>query len=106
MEHPFSNEEMRLAELLHQFLALSDDQDNAGRIIFRGPHGEYIGEAKLSARDIAAATDALVSLNAAKDATEEATRPRRIELPEVSAEDLNALIGGAESWLKTEGGQA
>ena len=102
-EHPFSNEEMRLAELLHQFLALSDDQDVAGRLIFRGPKGEYIGETTLSTRDIEAATDALTSVNAYRADLEEAgLKPEAAPLPKVDASDVTAMLSGFEKLLGGE----
>ena len=97
-EHSFSNEEMRLAELLHQFLALSNDKDIAGRLIFRGPKGEYIGEATLTARDIEAATDALTSVNAYRADMEEAgLKPDAAPLPKVEADDVTAMVAALEN---------
>ncbi|MEU8469566.1 hypothetical protein AB0F30_16860 [Streptomyces sp. NPDC029006] len=101
-EHPFSNEEMRLAELLHQFLALSDDQDVAGRLIFRGPKGEYIGETTLSARDIEAATDALTSVNAYRADLEEAGLKPEAPLPKVDASDVSEVLTGFQKLLGGE----
>jgi hypothetical protein len=98
-EHPFSHEEMRLAELLHEFLDLSDDQDFAGRLILRGPNGEYIGEAKLSAQDIADATTALRARNEARDAMENTAEP----LLDVDADDVKDLIREAEAILGNGG---
>ena len=103
-EHPFSNEEMRLAELLHQFLALSDDQDYAGRITFRGPNGEFIGEAKLSARDIKTATAALESVNAYRAADEEAALAAQ-PLPAVDDGDVKDVFSGFASLLGSEDGE-
>ncbi len=110
-EHPFSNEEMRLAELLHQFLALSDDQDFAGRLIFRGPNGEYVGEAKLSARDIEAATSALESVNAYRAAEEDkqlgtVPPPAAAEtLPVVEDGDISDVFSGFATLLGSEDGE-
>jgi HD superfamily phosphodiesterase len=98
-----SNDELRLAEFLHQILDLSDDQDNAGRIIVRGPDGAYIGEATLSARDVEAVTDALISLNGARADLEEATRPAA-PLPPVDADDVDAMVAELENIAN--GGQA
>jgi hypothetical protein len=98
MEHSFSNEEMRLAELLHQFLALSDDQECAGRIIFRGPKGEYIGEAALSPRDIEAATDALTSVTAYRADMEEAGLKPEAPLPRVDTADVTAMVTALENF--------
>jgi hypothetical protein len=88
---------MRLAELLHQFLALSDDQECAGRIIFRGPKGEYIGEAALSPRDIEAATDALTSVTAYRADMEEAGLKPEAPLPQVDAKDVTAMVTALEN---------
>jgi hypothetical protein len=96
-EQPFSNAELRLAELLHQFLALSDDQDCAGRITFRGPSGEFIGEAKLSARDIEAATIALTSVNDYRQGAEEAGLAADVALPQVDASDVTAMVVALEN---------
>lgn len=103
MDRKPSNDELRLAALLDQFLSLSDDQDNAGRVIFRGPNGEYVGEAKLSVRDIEAATEALDSLNRYRQDLEEATRPAEplpIDESEIDADKLGAE---AEAFLKNGG---
>jgi hypothetical protein len=103
MEHSFSNEEMRLAELLHQFLALSDDQECAGRIIFRGPKGEYIGEAALSPRDIEAATAALTSVTAYRADMEEAgLKPEEAPLPKVDADAVTEVLAGLKKLLGGE----
>jgi hypothetical protein len=96
-EQPFSREELHLASLLHQFLSLSDDQDCAGRITFRGPHGEFIGEAKLSLRDIEDATNALAELNERRQAFEEAALAATEELPEVDDSDVTAMVTALES---------
>lgn len=103
-EHPFSDGEMRLAELLHQFLALSDDQDHAGRLTFRGANGEFIGEAKLSARDIQTVTQALESVNAYRQAAEDdalalAAQP----LPPVDDKDVTEVINAFQQLLGNGG---
>lgn len=59
----FSDDDLRIYELLQQLLALSDDTDVAGRVVFLGPTGAIIGDATLSAGDFEAATDALLKLN-------------------------------------------
>lgn len=97
-DNHFSPENLALTELLQQFLALSDDQDNAGRIIFRGPNGEYIGEAKLSPRDVEAATDALTSVNAYRADMEDAGLVAS-PLPQVDTADVNEVVTGFENLL-------
>ena len=96
-EQPFSREELLLAGLLHQFLALSDDDEHAGRITFRGPRGEFIGEAKLSARDIEDATNALAALNDRRQAFEDATLQAGERLPEVDDSDVTAMVTALEN---------
>ena len=96
-EQPFSPEELRLAGLLHQFLALSDDNECAGRITFRGPHGEFIGEAKLSLRDVEDATNALADLNDRRQAYEEASLQPTEQLPEADPGDVDDLVATLEN---------
>jgi hypothetical protein len=95
-DREYTNDELRMEELRQQFLALSGDQDCAGRITFRGPNGEYVGEVKVSARDIEAVTDSLLSLNAFRADMEEATRPAA-PLPEVDAEDVTEMVKALEN---------
>jgi hypothetical protein len=94
MDRNPSHEELRLGELLDQFLNLSGDNDNAGRVVFRGPHGEYVGEVKLSAADVAAAIEALRVRNQARDAME-ASRPAE-QLPQVDADEVSAMVSALE----------
>lgn len=97
-EQPFSREELLLAGLLHNFLSLSDDDEHAGRITFRGPAGEFIGEAKLSARDIEDATNALAALNERRQAFEDAALAGTEQLPEVDAADATATVEALERF--------
>lgn len=101
MDRNPSPEELRLAELHDQFLALSDDQDNAGRIIFRGPNGQYVGEVKLSARDVKRATIALTSLNAHWE--QEEARLEAETLPLVDADAVDDVVAGFERLLGNGG---
>jgi hypothetical protein len=101
-DREYTNEELRMEQLRQQFLALSGDQDIAGRITFRGPNGEYVGEVKVSARDIEAVTDSLIALNSFRTDMEEATRPAD-PLPELDAEDADALMGEIEAYLGNGG---
>ena len=97
-EQPFSHEELLLAGLLHNFLALSDDQDCAGRITLRGPSGEFIGEAKLSARDIQDATNALAELNDRRQAFEETVLATTEQLPEIDEADVTGMVSALERF--------
>lgn len=100
----FSDDELRLYELLQQFLALSDDTEVAGRIIVLGPTGSIVGDATLAASDIEAATDALINLNRQRADIAEATRPAD-PLPELDADDTDEFFGEIEAYL-ADGGQA
>lgn len=96
----FSNDELRLYELLQQFLALSDDTDVAGRIILLGPTGSIVGDATLAGPDIEAAADALLKLNIQRaDARDMPAEP----LLDVDADDVNDLIREAEAFLGNGG---
>lgn len=98
----FSNDELRLYELLQQFLALSDDTQVAGRIIVLGPTGQIVGDASLAARDIKDATDALLQLNIRKADTAEGLVPAE-PLLDVDADDVADLVAEAEAFLANGG---
>ncbi|MFE0845298.1 hypothetical protein [Streptomyces rochei] len=88
----FSNDELRLYELLQQFLALSDDETVAGRIIVQGPDGTIVGDATLAAVDVEAATDALYRMNV-----------QRAEALNVADEAIAAVGDEAEAFLRDGG---
>ena len=54
-DRQFSNDDMRLYELLQQFLCLSSSTERAGTLLLLGPNGSIIGDCTLSADDIEAA---------------------------------------------------
>lgn len=58
-----------LVDLIAGFLGLSDDTENAGRILVLGPTGTFIGDVKLSKRDVQIATQALMAAQALTEAT-------------------------------------
>jgi hypothetical protein len=98
-DRSFSNDELRLYELMQQFLALSDSKDVAGTIILIGPKGTIVGDATLSAADIEAAADALLKLNIQRaDGLDPAAAP----LPEVDADDVTDVVAGFEKLLGGE----
>lgn len=98
-------EELRIIEFYRQLRALSDDPEIAATIVLLAPNSRLVQSCSLSASDLEAATDALASLNAAKKATEATTRPDA-GLPEVDADDINAIVSGFESLLRGDGGPA
>jgi hypothetical protein len=101
----FSDDELRLYELLQQFLGLSDDPTVAGRIILLGPAGNIVGDAALSAADIQAATDVLLNANIARAEASDpnAASPGAEPLPDVDADDVADLVAGAEAFLANGG---
>ena len=107
-ERDYTNDEMRLEELRQQFLALSADSDCGGRITFRAPNGDYVGEVTLSVRDIEAVTESLISLNHYRaEAADPAAEPLPIDdEDDLDAVDIDELVGAFETLLKNEGGQA
>ncbi|MFD5294754.1 hypothetical protein ACFWJU_06060 [Streptomyces mutabilis] len=88
----FSDDELRLYELLQQFLALSDDETVAGRIIVQGPDGTIVGDATLAAADIEDATQALLWMNV-----------QRAEALNVADEAIAAVGDEAEAFLRGGG---
>jgi hypothetical protein len=105
----FSNDELRLYELLQQFFALSDDPTVAGRIIVLGSDGNIVGDASLSATDIEAATDALLKLNVQRaDASDPAAAPLPVD-DDITDEVSDVMAGfdtALAALLDSEGGQA
>jgi hypothetical protein len=89
----FSNDELRLYELLQQFLALSDDTNVAGRVLFLGPTGAIVGDCTLAADDIEAATDALLKLNIQRT---DGMDPAGAPLPEVDKEEVAAMLSALQ----------
>jgi hypothetical protein len=107
-ERSFSNDDMRLYELLQQFLCLSTDTERAGTLLLLGPTGSIIGDCTLSAGDIEAATDVLRNLNVSRgDAIDPPADPLPIDdQDDLCDEDIDDLVGAFEQLLKSEGGQA
>jgi hypothetical protein len=98
----FSDDDLRLYELLQQFLALSDSKDVAGTIILIGPKGSIVGDATLSAADIEAAADALLKLNIQRADVSEGLEPAE-PLLDVDADDVADLVAEAEAFLANGG---
>lgn len=97
----FSDDELRLYELLQQFLNLSDDTQVAGRIIVLGPTGSIVGDATLAASDIEAAADALLKLNIQRGGP--AADP--LAEDDVTDQDVTEVVTAFEKLLGN-GGQA
>lgn len=105
----FTNDELRLYDLLQQFLALSDDPKVDGRIIILAPDGNIVGDASLAAADIEAATDALLKLNIQRaDAADPAAAPLPLGEDDVTDEVADVMADfetGLAALLNSEGGQ-
>ncbi|WP_399559333.1 hypothetical protein [Streptomyces chartreusis] len=100
-DRAFSNDELRLYELLQQFLALSDDTEVAGTLILIGPKGSIVGDCVLSAADIEAAADALLQLNIRRADAAEGLAPAE-PLPDDETQ-IAAVGDEAEAFLKNGG---
>lgn len=105
-DRELTNDELRLTEMLRQLLNLSTDNEPAGRIMLLGPDGEFVGDAKLSARDIETVTDALMAVNTYRTDCEEALRPAEplpVEPLKATEAAIKALGDEAEAFLKDGG---
>lgn len=74
-DRPTEESQPVILDLLAAFLGLSDDTENAGRLMLLGPTGAFVGDASLSTRDMQIAIKALAAAKALTDAT------RGMELP-------------------------
>lgn len=74
-DRPTEESQPVILDLLNAFLGLSDDTENAGRLMLLGPTGAFVGDASLSTRDMQIAIKALAAAKALTDAT------RGMELP-------------------------
>ncbi|MFF4526984.1 hypothetical protein [Streptomyces bluensis] len=103
-EHQYTPEELALLGLNEQLLALSDDTTVAGRFILLSSDGRIVANGSLSDRDVAAATEALACLIAARKAMQEEQAAAVDTLPEVEADDVTAMVVALEDFAN--GGQA
>lgn len=101
-DRAFSNDDMRLYELLQQFLCLSDSTEHAGTLLLIGPKGSIVGDCVLSAADIEAATDALLRLNISRGDQTPGLEPAE-PLPVIDEEDSEELVAEVEEFLKSGG---
>ncbi|MFF8910623.1 hypothetical protein [Streptomyces olivaceoviridis] len=74
-DRPTNNPQAIILDLLAAFLGLSDDTENAGRLMLLGPTGTFVGDASLSTRDMQIAIKALEAAKALNHAT------RGLDLP-------------------------
>lgn len=115
-----------LLDLLAAFLDLSDDTENAGRLMLLSPTGQFVGDASLSARDIDIAIKALTAAKAFTDATADIEMPDGTTvdaylegdleehclgldadfLMELAAEDPNAAVAAFDEIASQSDGDA
>jgi len=88
------NEQSLILDLLNAFLGLSDDTENACRLMLLGPTGQFIGDASLATRDVHIAIKALNAARALIEATRGLDLPGDAELdPVLEAEFEEHCIG-------------
>ena len=89
-----TNEQPLIVDLLNAFLGLSDDTDNAGRLMLLGPTGQFVGDASLSTRDMQIAIKALAAAKALVEATRPLSVPADAPLdPQLEADFEEHCIG-------------
>jgi len=97
MEREFTPQEAALFDMLTEIVGLSDDTENAGRIMVLGPDGKFIGDAVLSARDITIATKALAAARAFTEAAKGIEFPADATLDPVLEQDLEEHCIGLDT---------
>ena len=122
-DRPANQPQPILLDLLNAFLGLSDDTENAGRLMVLGPTGAFVGDVTVSLKD---AQIAIKALEAAKALTE-ATRGMELpgdapldpaleneleeycigldaaELMEMAAQDPNSAVAAFDEITRTDG---
>lgn len=86
-----------LVDLIAAFLGLSDDTDNAGRIMVLGPTGAFIGGVKLSSRDVQIAVQAITAARALIEATKGMQLPGDAPLDPVLENELEEHCIGLDT---------
>lgn len=97
MEREFTPQEAALFDMLTEIVSLSDDTENAGRIMVLGADGQFIGDAVLSARDITIATKALAAARAFTEAAQGIEFPADAALDPVLEQDLEEHCIGLDT---------
>lgn len=91
---PTGESQPLILDLLSAFLNLSEDTENAGRIMLLGPTGAFVGDASLSTRDMQIAVKALAAAKALTEATKGMDLPGETTVdPVLEAELENYCIG-------------
>lgn len=100
-DHAMSPDELAAQELFQQLLALSPGIDETAlRLTIRLGDGRYVGDLLLSANDVAALNDSLISLNAYRADTNPTQRPAQLPIDDQDITDMvNALEDLANGTL-------
>ncbi|GGS96298.1 hypothetical protein [Streptomyces violaceus] len=94
-DRSFSDDDLRLYDLLQQFLSLSNSTEHGGTLILISPKGSIVGDCTLAPEDLVAATDALLKLNIQR-ANQAAGVDTSDELPEVDEQEVAAMISALQ----------
>ena len=86
-----------MAQYVDWFLGLSDDTENAGRLMLLGPTGAFVGDASLSTRDMRIAVKALAAAKALTDATRGMELPGDVPLDAELEADLEEYCIGLDT---------
>lgn len=93
-DRPTNQPQPLILDLLNAFLGLSEDEQNAGRLMLLGPTGAFVGDASLSIRDMEIAIKALTAAKALTEATRGMSLPDAAELdPRLEADLEEHCIG-------------
>ncbi|MEW2267893.1 hypothetical protein [Streptomyces sp. NPDC047868] len=98
-DRPSDDVNLPLVDLLSAFLELSDDTENAGRLMLLSSTGQFVGDASLSARDIQIAIKALAAAKAFTDATADITIPGETKVDAYLEADLEEHCLGLDADL-------
>ncbi|MGV2914702.1 hypothetical protein [Streptomyces alfalfae] len=96
-EQPADTPQLPLLNLLNAFLGLSDDTENACRLLILGPTGQFVADASLSARDVDTATKALTAAKALTEATRDIAIPGDTKLDAALEADLEQHCIGLDT---------
>jgi hypothetical protein len=99
-DRPTNEAQPLLTDLLAAFLNLSNDTENAGRLMILSSTGAFVGDASLSTRDMQIAIKALAAAQALIEATREIDVPGDTPLdPKLEADLEEHCIGLDASFL-------
>ncbi|MCX4911827.1 hypothetical protein [Streptomyces sp. NBC_00878] len=101
-DRPSDDTNLPLVDLLSAFLELSDDTENAGRLMLLSSTGQFVGDASLSARDIQIAIKALAAAKAFTDATRDIDIPGQTRVDAYLEADLEEHCLGLDADLLME----